>query len=215
MAVDPGTGMSFNNNDQESQQSGAPVKRAALANLVEGLESELLKIKDKVYCLEEKITFLEKENKQLENMWNVVKTFFYDTESFNEFMFNNYKNYEYLLDGLKGYKAAENLAIFRSYKDLLNFKRNKNYQERPQPFNPVQQQPFNPGQHSYPSSGFWQGSQPFNTGSQNFGDFNNQYNNSDPDYMAVVNWIANKANVSIMTAKYLLGELIKNSKKTG
>lgn len=37
----------------------------------------------------------------------------------------------------------------------------------------------------------------------------------DPGYMAVVNWIANKANVSIMTAKYLLGELIKNSKKTG
>jgi hypothetical protein len=79
----------------------------------------------------------------------------------------------------------------------------------------IQDNRFNPGQHSYPSSGFWQGSQSFNAGSQNFGDYNNQYNNSDPDYMSVVSWIANKANVSIMTAKYLLGELIKNSKKTG
>ena len=212
MAVDPG--VDFSDNNQESQQPNAAVNQATLVKLVEGLESELLKIKDKVYCLEEKITFLEKENKQLENMWNVVKTFFYDTESFNEFMFNYVKNYEFLLNGLKGYKA-ENLTIFKNYKDFLIFKRTKNYQEQPQPFNPVQQQPFNPGQHSYPSSGFWQGSQQFNTGSQNFGDYNNQYNNSDPDYMAVVNWIANKANVSIMTAKYLLGELIKNSKKTG
>ena len=172
MAVDPG--VDFSNNNQESQQSSAAVNQAMLVKLVEGLESELLKIKDKVYCLEEKVTFLEKENKQLANMEHAIKDFFYKTESFNEFMFNYVKNYEVLLDGLKGYKA-ENFAIFKNYKDFLNFKKNKNYQERPQPFNPVQQQqPFNPGQHSYPSSGFWQGNQPFNAGSQNFGQYSAQ-----------------------------------------
>lgn len=163
MAVDPG--VDFSNNNQESQQPNAAVNQATLVKLVEGLESELLKIKDKVYCLEEKVTFLEKENKQLANMEHAIKDFFYKTESFNEFMFNYVKNYEILLDGLKGYKA-ENFAIFKNYKDFLNFKKNKNYQKR--------SQPFNPGQHSYPSSGFWQGNQPFNTGSQNFGQYSTQ-----------------------------------------
>ena len=179
MAVDPGTG--FNNNNQDRDMATTVtlgVRMAALVKLVDDLESKLM----------EKINFLEEQNQQFVNMEHTFKSFIYDTESFNDFMFVNVKNYEYLLTGLKGFKPTENLDLFRSYKDYLDVKRNKGYQNYQQHFNPGYQQPFNPfnlGQHPHLKPGVWQGSRPVNTGSQNFGQFSTQAQQAANTLMAI------------------------------